>query len=104
MKKHIFGLALLAASATTWANDPGSCENTGIIAAKIMEARQVGIPISKLLQVAEGSKTTEAMVHQAFDVSRFQTDEYQQRAIRDFREKWEVTCYKVERASTRRSK
>ena len=102
MKKHIFGLALLAASATTWA-DPGSCENTGIIAAKIMEARQLGIPISKLLQVAN-DKTTEAMVYQAFDVSRFQTDEYQQRAIRDFREKWEVTCYKVERASTRRSK
>jgi hypothetical protein len=103
MKKHIFGLALLAASATTWANDPGSCENTGIIAAKIMEARQVGIPISKLLQAVEG-KAAEAMVHQAFDVSRFQTEEYQQKAIRDFREKWEVTCYKVERASTRRSK
>ena len=102
MKKHIFGLALLAASATTWA-DPGSCENTGIIAAKIMEARQLGIPISKLLQAVEG-KAAEAMVHQAFDVSRFQTDEYQQKAIRDFREKWEVTCYKVESSGARRSK
>jgi hypothetical protein len=97
------GLVVCVAVLPAWGKDTGSCENTADTAKSIMEARQVGMSMGKILNMSE-NKVIHEMVFQAYEVPRFQTDEFQQRAISNFREKWEFDCLKSERAKKGKAK
>lgn len=98
MKKTIITAMLaIATSLPVLANKAASCEDAAEIAAVVMKARQAGVSMGRLLEMTE-SKLAEELVYQAYDVHRFDSDEYQQKAISNFREKWEIACLKNERA------
>lgn len=65
---------------------------------QIMSARQSGVPMPKLMQIIRksgGQKIDEDMVTEAYEVSRFSTEEYAKRAISDFSDAWYLLCIKA---------
>lgn len=93
MLKPITFALTLAASPLTAETDV--CAQAGSLAAKIMEARQVGVPVSAVISIFEDDNMT-AIILAAYQTPRFSSDEYQQRAIADFRNEIEVICYETQ--------
>jgi len=80
--------------------DQTLCTTLGEFAGSIMESRQVGIPLSKMLEaVAEGGKDTlsRSLILAAYDTPRYNGATYRQRAIDEFRNDIEIRCYKTGR-------
>ena len=80
--------------------DQALCTTLGEFAGSIMESRQVGIPLSKMLEaVAEGGKDTlsRSLILAAYDTPRYNGATYRQRAIDEFRNDIEIRCYKTGR-------
>lgn len=68
-------------------------------AAVIMQARQAGAPMSNLLDIADAAPETDRkllrlIVMAAYDSPGFRSDEYQYRAVMDFRSKVHLICLK----------
>ena len=80
--------------ATPLAAEADACSQMGTMAAKIMEVRQIGVAVSKVIEIFDDDAMT-AIILAAYQVPRFSTDEYQQRAIADFRNEVEVMCYEA---------
>ncbi len=80
-------LATLAVTAAVY------CQQVGDLAATVMGARQRGVTLSAMMQTAEGSPLTTEMVRQSFDEPRYRTEPHKARAVADYREKWEVSCF-----------
>ena len=80
--------------ATPLAAGTVDCAQAGIMAGKLMQARQVGVPVSKVIEIFDDDAMT-AIILAAYQVPRFSTDEYQQRAVADFRNEVEVMCYEA---------
>lgn len=97
MKKLILTLAIALMSTTSFAGDLEKCENVSELARKIMEARQLNMPMSKLLRVfknEDGSinQGIKFMIIDAYDTPRFSTEEYRRGVIRDFSNEWFKGC------------
>ncbi len=97
------GLVVCVAVLPGLASAMTNCEYTGKMAATIMTGRQAGLPMSKLLDISEG-KMEKEMVFQAYDVPLYQSEEFQQRAVKDFSDRWEVTCHRVMRSQKGKTK
>lgn len=97
------GFVFCGAFLPVWASEMTNCEYTGKMAAVIMDGRQFGIAMSKLLEINEG-KMEKEMVFQAYDVPLYQSEEFQKRAIRDFSDRWEVACHKALRSNKGKTK
>lgn len=102
MKTTIFALALWAATSAASAKDSVGCELIGDLAEVIMEARQAGVPVSGVLKKVAGSAPQEKMVMLAWAVPMYQSEEYQQRAVQEFRERWELPCFRAEQKKGRK--
>jgi len=79
--------------------DGTMCGRYAYMSASIMELRQSGAPISKVMGVFGSGSTLDKMMRpvvvEAFDSPAFQTEGYQSQAVREFgREKY-VECYKL---------
>lgn len=83
--------------------EPNYCLSIESTAGTIMEARQVGVPMAKVMKhthpktgddkIDEGvEKIMKAMVMDAYKRPRFSSKEYQQNAILDFRNEWYLSC------------
>lgn len=70
----------------------GTCEELSDLSGSIMKARQSGVSMQKAMAIAGDDKYTRSKVIQAYEHSRFQTDEYQMRAISDFSDKAYLEC------------
>ena len=98
MKKTLIAFVL----GLTLAGPVAACEGLGQLAEELMVARQMGIPMSRVMEVAEAAWGDEdvallhALVEQAYLIPRFETPEYQQRAIADYRNDVELACYLAE--------
>lgn len=92
LKPIILALTLLATplAAETEAHH---CEQMGVIAAKIMESRQVGVPMSNMMKIVSDNDLLKTLTITAYQSPRFRTDAYRQKAITDFRNEVEVLCY-----------
>lgn len=93
MKNLLTSIALaltLAASAQA-----DQCQDAGDLAEAVMTARQNGAPISQLMEIANGQEIIVKMVLMAYGEPRYSTDQFQSRAIEDFRNLWEVGCYQA---------
>ncbi|TIT01690.1 MAG: hypothetical protein E5W72_00195 [Mesorhizobium sp.] len=75
-----------------------ACQMMGRFAEETMKARQHGIPLQKVLDIAAKSdveimrKALRAMAIEAWNQSRYGTEEMQDRAIGEFRDQVQVTC------------
>jgi hypothetical protein len=92
LKPIILALTLLATPLAAETEDD-HCKQLGVMAAKIMESRQVGVPLSNMMSIAADNELLKAMILSAYQSSRFSTDAYRQEAITDFRNEVEVMCY-----------
>lgn len=102
MKSKIKALALSVALMTTVCvqqavaqediTDP--CVVASDLAKVIMEHRQLGTPISKVVDLAGGNSYVIGLVLIAYDTPRFSTSEYQQEAVTDFSNMVGLVCYK----------
>ena len=74
------------------------CSKYGNLAEKIMSGRQLGVPISKFMELLPdyGSNADfyKEMVFKAFEEPAYSNSENQKRAKREFRNKIEFMCYK----------
>jgi len=70
------------------------CEAWGKVAAKIMESRQAGMPMSTLMEISKEDKTQQALIVKAYEHPHLQTKEYIQKSIGDFRDEVYLDCFK----------
>ncbi len=84
-----------AAALTLTAAQAQDCKMIGDLAEKTMEARQVGVPMSKMMEIAKDDRLLKTIIIDAYKKPRFSTDEFQRSATVDFRADWEVACYEV---------
>jgi hypothetical protein len=92
LKPIILALTLLATPLAA-ETEGHPCEMLGGLAAQIMEARQVGVPLSDMMRISADSELIQALTISAYQSPRFSTDAYRQEAITDFRNEVEVMCY-----------
>jgi hypothetical protein len=81
---------LVAASTSTF------CTVIGDLAEAIMTNRQLGIPMSRMMEINGADDLARLMVMEAYKEPRYSSDEYQRRAVQDFRNEIEVACYQAE--------
>ena len=92
LKPIILALTLLATPLAA-ETEEHPCETLGGLAALIMEARQLGAPLSEMMRIAADNELLKALTITAYQSPRFSTDSYRQEAIKDFRNEIEVMCY-----------
>lgn len=102
MRKSILiaaiSIASLYAPAATAASVEETCNNVAYMAERIMAARQKGVAFGDAYGMTNKPEYStirqlaQAVVVHAFKEPRFDTDEYQQRAISDFRDEYHVAC------------
>jgi hypothetical protein len=72
-----------------------TCTQIERIAELIMEHRQAGQSMSKLLKLSPpGIKTMDAIVIDAFEKPRFSVQSNKAETIENFKSKWFLSCYK----------
>ena len=84
---------LMAAPASAQEGEKASCTVIGDFAEKVMEKRQEGIAMSRIMKIAEDSDLLSAIVVAAYDQQRWQTKKIQRQTIQDFRNEIELICY-----------
>ena len=84
----IIALAIPAVSSATENN----CPFIAKMAESTMQLRQVGTPLGRALEISPA--ILKPMVLDAYSFPRYATSDAQTRAIQDFRNVWELTCYK----------
>lgn len=87
-------ICLLAFSSVSIAEEV-TCEDIGELSEKIMEARQLNIPISNLLKPVNGNELFTTIILDAYESTAFRAEENRKDAAARFRNKWELACIKV---------
>jgi len=102
MKKLLLA-SLLAASLTPFsANAAIECEDIASLAKTIMDARQSGISLPKLMGAVNNSQDEatknlgKLIVMDAFESPGFRGAKYKKREINSFENKWMLSCMKKE--------
>lgn len=76
-------------------SDLGICENVSVLAKSIMGARQSGVSISKVMQLANGSALLESLIIAAYSKPSFSTEQYKEEVIREFSDDAYLSCIKT---------
>lgn len=71
------------------------CSSIASLAEVTMRARQLGVSMVKLMEAQNTSKLGESMIIAAYEIDRYISDEGQQRAIGEFRDKAYLNCLKT---------
>ncbi|MFA7287248.1 MAG: hypothetical protein WC055_00050 [Melioribacteraceae bacterium] len=70
------------------------CRHVSIYAEKAMHARQQGVPLSSLIQAANGSKLFETIILNAYEYPQYSNRHNTGVVISEFRDMWYVLCTK----------
>ena len=92
MLKAILVAASVNPTAPT-AETEDRCEAIGELAGSIMTARQEGVPLSRMMGIANGNEGIIALVLQAYGQPRFSTNTVRMEAVADFHNQVELICY-----------
>ena len=106
MKKIFFTLMVMGSVAIAHADDElkrmeSLCEQLGESAGVTMESHQIGLPLAKILPLSARLHTKpleffdKESTLQAYSTPRYNTANYQKKAIADFRDKRHVDCLKL---------
>ena len=96
MKKILLALTLTLTLPTFAAAEvPMSefCPKIEQLSRSVMTARQAGVPMRKVMEIAE-SDVTVSMVTEAYGYSAYSIQENRERAIQDFEDQWYLRCVK----------
>ena len=96
MKTLIATLALLMALSVPAQAEPASCQQIAELAKSIMTARQKGVSMSKVMEIAGDNKLFKEMMVDAYETGRYIVESNQRRETADFRDKWYLACYKAQ--------
>ena len=97
--KHLIAVALLSVSTLANAGTFDICPDSGKSAYLIMKARQRGVDMSRMMEIASSSGIAEldalnkSLTIDAYKVPRYSTPENQQKAAEDFRDRLLLECY-----------
>lgn len=84
------------AATLTHADAARRCKPFGELAATIMEGRQVGVPMSKMMELGDDDETIQgiagSMVIEAYKRPRMSVDENQRKMTRDFENEMFLSC------------
>lgn len=69
------------------------CEPVAQLAESVMRARQNGVPASAAMNVANGNPAVMNLVRLAWREPRYHTQEMQDRAVQEFRDKLFMACF-----------
>lgn len=69
-----------------------SCKSVHQIAGKIMEGRQSGVPMPRMMDIFADSSLGRDMVQAAYDRSRYNSQEIQEELISEFSNAWYSSC------------
>jgi len=93
MKKLTIAVAIaLTISANVQANSLETCKTIEGFAEEIMKARQVGVPASEAYEAVQESSILKPMVRAAYKLSAYNTEEYQEQAVSEFKDDWFIIC------------
>lgn len=106
MKKLLTAAAIIASTtANAYYVEHLPCSSVALHAEAIMRARQAGVPLSKMLEIARKgdnmplNASSEEMVIDAYGFSVYTYESVKQKAISGFRDFAERRCLKLEAAA-----
>lgn len=94
MKHLILIGALLSSPAISQVTE--TCKQVEESASVTMQARQSGIPLSRVLEIAADSEMLKTIAIDAYNTPKFATESYKVNAISEFTNKWLLACLKYE--------
>lgn len=71
------------------------CRGLESMAETIMSARQAGVAMSKVMEIVKDDEVYQGFVMDAYDISRYSTEEYRRRSIEDFKNAKYLVCMKA---------
>lgn len=92
LKAAVAAVAIVAASGAAAETKQETCTLIGQVAAVIMEDRQDGVDMSKLMEIAE-AKLLQRMVIFAYETPRYPSEGYKRKAVQDFANEAMAACY-----------
>jgi hypothetical protein len=96
--KTIFAAVLALAvstSALAQSRQNEICRQIGQAASVTMEARQAGVAMSSIMENAGNTDILKKIVIDAYAIPRFGSSEFRDRAVEEFRNKWELACFQL---------
>lgn len=102
MKKLIITAALLASFAlsaeeTKKTSLSANCSVIETLSREIMTSRQVGVPLSKMLEITGTDALSKQITINAYSMTAYRSKEYQERAINNFANTYLLECIKREK-------
>ena len=88
-------LALIGAPAFAQQDSTQPCPLVGEIASKTLEAYTVGVPMSDMLEIADGDELLVKIIMDAYDEPRYSTPDVVASTNFEFRNKWEYDCFQT---------
>ena len=95
MKALTLALLIALSTPTFAALTPELCSKLSDTAGTIMQKRQEGVAMGRIMDLMGDSKIMQEIVVEAYEVRRHPAPMWQEREIDDFRDKWYLTCYKL---------
>jgi hypothetical protein len=93
--KYAIILAAAIAASPAFAD---TCARIGEFAESTMGARQSGAALSRVIAVTNDLPPLfRAIVLEAYEQPRYQSEMHKNREIQDFRNKWESACYRAKK-------
>lgn len=71
------------------------CKNVEIFSEKIMKARQEGVPLTDMMEVADDNQELRHIMMEAYDYPRITTPSLLRQVIQDFKNDQALKCYKA---------
>lgn len=99
MKKLLITTVLLASFALSAeeATSNANCSSLEALSREIMTSRQVGVPLSKMLEITGTDALSKQIVISAYSISAYRSKEYQERAVNNFANTYLLECIKLEK-------
>ncbi|RME56036.1 hypothetical protein D6779_11365 [Candidatus Parcubacteria bacterium] len=95
MKKIALIVVSLLIASPAHAITVKGCTSIAELAQSVMKARQVGVPMAEAFQAVGNNTLFQSIVIDAYEKPAFMTKSIQEKVIRDFYDKWFLSCIKA---------
>jgi hypothetical protein len=93
MKRLLIAVTAALMMSSAQAKEP--CAVLGELARTVMDSRQLGVALSKLMDIVKDDSLSKRIVLDAYEQPRYQAEEFKRAAVEDFGNKWEIMCYQA---------
>jgi hypothetical protein len=105
MKRIITAIAFALSTTVTFAVEL-PCESIASTARTVMDARQSGVALSKVLAIVDQYPDTKTLMRQivldAYSKPRYSSEEFRLRETEEFGNTWEIACHKANSAPSKK--